>query len=163
MRVCVVRHGIAEERGPDKDDAGRALTQKGAQKARKAVKGLESIGVKPSVVLTSPLVRAKETAAIVAERFSLPPEQLHTTSSLEPGAGPGALLRELASLNEEEVVCVGHAPHLDEFVAAALGTDEGVTELGKSGAACLQFARFEPPAATLRWLARPRMLRRLGG
>jgi phosphohistidine phosphatase len=162
MRVCLVRHGIAEERSPDKTDADRALTREGVRKTRKAARGLKGIGLTPTMVLTSPLARARQTAAIVAERFSIPPERMHQTAALEPDAGPGALLKELATLEAEEVVCVGHAPHLDGFVAAALGLDGEVTEVGKSGAACLEFLQFEPPAATLRWLARPRMLRRLG-
>ena len=72
----------------------------------------------------------------------------------------GALFRELAKYKDAEAVfCFGHAPHLDEVIAAVLGSKRDGTELKKAGVACLELGRVAPPSGTLVWLATPKLLK----
>jgi phosphohistidine phosphatase SixA len=71
------------------------------------------------------------------------------------------LFRELAKDKQSSSVFLfGHAPQLDEIIAAAVGMKHGITSLKKAGVAALQLKRFSPPSAELLWLATPRLLRR---
>lgn len=164
MLVYLVRHGIAVDReDPDcPPDAERPLTKKGAQKARQVLSGLLEMGAKPAAILSSPLVRAWQTAEIAATVFRFSKEKIRRTDALLPEAEPAGLLKELARLNAEEVLCTGHAPHLDEFLALATGHRSSFTALKKAGVACLEFESPAPGRAVLYALYPPRTLRALG-
>ncbi len=176
MRLLLVRHGIAAER-PEHDgpDATRPLTAAGRKKTREAAAGLAALGLAPRVVLSSPLVRARETAALVAAALDV--SDVRETEALEPGADPFLLLAELARLpgadpgggrdDEEDadlVAAVGHLPHLDALIAHALAPGlPPVTSLKKAGAALLELPAVRPAGggARLCWLLEPRQLRSL--
>jgi phosphohistidine phosphatase len=163
MRVYLMRHGIAIDReDPDcPPDPERYLTPKGIQRTRAAARGLRALRVKPTALLTSPFVRAVQTGEIVCEVLGLDPKQLRSTDVLKPEAKPARLAEELGKLNGE-VVCFGHAPNLDEFVAHALKATAPFTALKKSGVACVDIDSLAPLRATLFWLLTSRVLRRLG-
>ena len=163
MRLYLMRHGIAIDReDPDcPSDPERYLTPKGIQRTRAAARGLRALRVKPAALLTSPYVRAVQTGEIVCEVLGLDPKQLRTTDALKPEAKPARLAEELARLGGE-VICFGHAPHLDEFIAHALKATAPFTSLKKSGAACLDIDSLAPLRATLFWVLTSRILRRLG-
>ena len=83
--LYLIRHGVAEERGDAwPDDAKRPLTEDGIARMRKSARGLARLGVTFDVVLTSPLVRARQTADIVASAFD-PRPSIVTIDSLAPG------------------------------------------------------------------------------
>jgi len=67
MKLYIFRHGIAEDVGPDGTDDSRRLTREGVDKTRKAAAGIARLGAKPDVILTSPKVRAAQTADLAAE------------------------------------------------------------------------------------------------
>jgi phosphohistidine phosphatase len=163
MRLYLMRHGIAIDReDPDcPADPERYLTPKGIQRTRAAARGLRALRVKPAALLTSPLVRAVQTGEIVCEVLGLDLKQLRTTDALKPEAKPVRLAEELGRLGGE-VICFGHAPHLDEFIAHALKATAPFTALKKSGVACLDIDSLAPLRATLCWLLTSRVLRRLG-
>ena len=163
MRLYLMRHGIAIDReDPDcPADPERYLTPKGIQRTRAAARGLRALRVKPAALLSSPYVRAVQTGEIVCEVLGLDPKQLRTTDSLKPEAKPARLVEELGRLGGE-VICFGHAPHMDEFVAHALKATAPFTALKKSGAACLDIDSLAPLRATLFWVLTSRILRRLG-
>ena len=163
MIVYLVRHGIAVDReDPDcPPDAERPLTKKGAEKARQVLAGLIELGAKPGAILSSPLLRAWQTGEIAATVFHLGKEKIRRTEALLPEADPTALLKDLARLSVEEVVCTGHAPHLDEFLAHATGHSQSFTALKKAGVACLEFETLAAGRAVLSALYPPRTLRRL--
>jgi hypothetical protein len=95
--LYLIRHGIAEEQGEAwPDDAKRPLTQEGAAKLRKAVRALARLGVSLDVILTSPLVRTRQTAEIVAAGFD-PKPHLVTADSLAPGGSAAAVIADLRS------------------------------------------------------------------
>jgi phosphohistidine phosphatase len=113
MRLYIVRHAKAEDGDPDEL---RRLTQKGRESARSVGKRLAAEGVRPNAVLTSPLLRARETAAEIGKAVGVEPE---SDERLAPGATPDDI-REAASGRGETVVVVGHQPDFGR-AAAVLG------------------------------------------
>jgi len=164
MRLYLMRHGIAIDReDPDcPPDAERYLTPKGVERTRAAAQGLVELGVKPSAFFTSPYVRAVQTGELVCEVLDCDPGGLHATDALKSEAKPLRLAEELSKVKAAEVICFGHAPHLDEFIAYAVGADTAFTELRKAGVACLDIQSFSAPRATLVWLLSAKALRELG-
>jgi phosphohistidine phosphatase len=163
MRLYLMRHGIAIDReDPDcPAEPERYLTPKGIQRTRGAARGLRALRVKPATLLTSPYVRAVQTGEIVCEVLGLDAKQLRTTDSLRPEAKPIRLSEELARL-QGEVICFGHAPQIDEFIALALKATAPFTALKKSGVACLDIDSLSPLRATLFCVLTSKILRRLG-
>jgi phosphohistidine phosphatase len=165
MQVFLVRHAIAHERNRIRwpNDALRPLTTPGIRKFRKAAYGLVGCLPKRVVVLTSPLVRARETAAILSEALgSRKPIECNELAAGESVHASFALLRKR---KEAALVLVGHEPNLSTFLAAALAGDRAKLKLEfkKGGAACLDFPRrIEPGEASLQWMLPPRVLRALG-
>jgi phosphohistidine phosphatase len=162
MILSILRHGIAEPRGSRSDDSKRRLTPEGVRKTRAAARGLAAPGVEPELVLTSPFARAAETAAIAAKELGLSKCEVRSTHALEPGADLRRLFDELRGLGRGEVMCVGHAPGMDEIAAAALGCSRDAISIRKAGAAYLEMSSLRPPSGSLLWLCKPSMLRRLG-
>jgi phosphohistidine phosphatase len=163
MRLYLMRHGIAIDReDPDcPADPERYLTPKGIQRTRTAARGLRALRVKPTALLTSPFVRAVQTGEVVCEVLGLDSKQLRTTEALRPEVKPARLAEELTRLTGE-VICFGHAPQIDEFIAHALKATAPFTALKKSGVACLDIDSLAPLRATLFWVLTSRILRRLG-
>src|SRR4030095_12905242 len=92
--LYLIRHAIAEERGDAwPDDAKRPLSDQGTSRMRKAARGFERLGVSLDVVLTRPVVRARQTAEIVAAVMSQRPS-IVTVDALAPGGGYAALAAE---------------------------------------------------------------------
>lgn len=163
MRLYLMRHGIAIGReDPDcPPEPERYLTPKGIQRTRAAARGLRALRLKPATLLASPFVRAVQTGEVVCEVLGLDSKQLRTTEALRPEAKPARLAEELARLTGE-VICFGHAPQMDEFIAHALKATAPFTALKKSGVACLDIDSPAPLRATLFWILTSRILRRLG-
>jgi phosphohistidine phosphatase len=164
MRVYLMRHGIAIDRDdPDcPEEAQRYLTPKGVQRTQSAAFGLAELGVKPKGLLTSPYIRAVQTAEIVCEALDIDPKDLRVTDALKPNADPARLMEELQHVPESEVMCFGHAPHLDALIARMVGAGAAFTELKKAGVACLELDALSPPQGVLAWLLTAKALRNLG-
>src|SRR5215831_5241928 len=112
MEVYILRHGIAEKMGSGGSDAERALTPKGRQKLRQVMRLARAAAVRPSIILTSPLVRAVQTAEVAAAIFAYRREVVRTNVLL-PTASPQEVWQELRSRkNEPELLLVGHEPLL---------------------------------------------------
>jgi phosphohistidine phosphatase len=166
MELLIVRHAIAIERGDPAwlNDDERPLTPEGIHKFRAAARGLKAMGAKPGRILTSPLVRARQTAEIVRDALAGDLD-LDISKHLAPGGDYAALIREAAALDAECVAVVGHEPHLSGLVSYALvGDGRRAGILLKKGAAAL--VSFDGPAAagagTLQWLLQPGALRDVG-
>ena len=165
MRLWIVRHGIAIDREDPKcpSDPERFLTPEGLKKTREVAKGFRRLEDVPRLFLSSPYVRALQTAELFADACKVAKSKIEKTDHLLPGAEPAALFRELAHRRgAESVIVFGHAPNLDELIAYALGSKKDLTELKKAGSACIELTRFHPPAASLVWLLTPKLLRALG-
>ncbi len=167
MKLYLLRHGIAEAtgHGDPARDPERRLTPEGAERVSEIARGLRRLGVQPDVIFTSPLVRARQTAEIVAEVLGLT-DRLEETEHLGVPPDSTALVRQLNKQRPrpDAVMLVGHEPHLSEFTALLIAGTSGAALLFKKGG----LARLEVPTleagrcATLEWLLPPRVLRRLG-
>jgi phosphohistidine phosphatase len=156
-----MRHGEAVDRDSPSSppDAKRPLTDKGRARARQVAEGMRRLGVAPALVLTSAYVRARQTAEIAGAVLVPGKAALKETAALIPGAEPGRLLSELRGIRADEVLCVGHLPHLDLALAALLGLSTPITSLKKAGVACVDWNGRG--GGTLLWLATPRLLRKI--
>jgi len=160
MILYIVRHGIAMDPTDPKSppEPERPLTAKGVQKTRAAALGMQALGAKPDIFITSPYVRAAQTAEVFAEALGFPPEKIRASDALKPGGNPEEFIKEISKLRVKEVMCFGHAPHLDQLIYLLAGGKGVFTALKKAGVACFEHAsshgRWE-----LRWLATPKMLR----
>jgi len=163
MILYLVRHGIAVDRTDPKcpPEAERPLTAKGVQKTRSAALGLQALGAKPDVLITSPYVRAAQTAEIFAEALGYSPEKIRVSEALKPSENPATILNEISRLRAKEVVFCGHAPHLDLLISHLAGARGAFTALKKAGVACFEeqggHSRWE-----LRWVLTPKILREMG-
>src|SRR5579864_3335635 len=97
MLLYLVRHGPAVDRSDPKcpPETERPLTAKGLQKTRAAALGLSFLGAKPDVLITSPYVRAVQTAEIFAEALGFPPDKLRMSEALKPAANPAEIVKEV--------------------------------------------------------------------
>jgi phosphohistidine phosphatase len=162
MILYIVRHGIAVDRADPKcpPDPERPLTARGVQKTRSGALGLNALGARPDVLITSPYVRAAQTAEIFAEALGSSPAKIRISESLKPGGNPAEVIKEIAHLRVREVMCLGHAPHLDQMISHLAGARGVFTSLKKGGVACFEhtpaLGRWE-----LRWIMTPKVLRKL--
>jgi phosphohistidine phosphatase len=165
MHVYLIRHGIAVDREDPNcpPDTERPLTPKGMKRSHAAALGLRALDVNPNAVLTSPWLRAVQTAEIFCETIDYPSKKIIRTDALKGTSAPSELLRELQSMKAKVVLCFGHEPHLHLVIGHVLHTNAKITELKKAGLALLELERALPPqgrllalypASTLRLLAK---------
>jgi len=156
MRLYLLRHAIAEN-GIGMPDAQRQITQEGRKKLRKVLHQARSAGVRPDVVLSSPYVRAKQTAEIVIEELRYNGALLES-AELTPYANPHKAWEELREHRQSgQVLVVGHNPHLSDLACLLTGARAGAFEMKKSGLACFDLISTGPePRATLNWLMTPK-------
>ena len=133
------------------------------EKTKQVAAGVAAIGVTADLMLTSPYVRAAQTAEIFAAALEYNKQRIRQTNLLLPGAEPSLLFRDLARERQaSSVFLFGHAPQLDDIIATALGSKRHLTALKKAGVAFVELKRISPPTASLVWLATPKLLRRAG-
>ncbi len=157
--LYLIRHGLAEERGDAwPDDSKRPLTDEGISRMRKAARGLARLGVTVDVVLSSPLVRARQTAEIVAAGLD-PRPALVNIDSLAPDGSYAAIVADLEKHGRKtRIALVGHEPAVGELAARLIGSRHPL-EL-KKGAVCRIDLDQIPPGGPgdLRWLLTPKIL-----
>jgi phosphohistidine phosphatase len=165
MEIYVVRHGIAIDREDPKcpPDPERYLTEEGIEKTKRVAAAVAALGASPDLLLSSPYVRAMQTAEIFASALDYSKQKIRRTDLLLPGTEPSLLFRELAKDKQTSTLFVfGHAPQLDDIIAAELGSKHHITSLKKAGVALIELKRVSPPNGQLVWLATPKVLRRGG-
>jgi phosphohistidine phosphatase len=162
MNLYIVRHAIAVQRGTAgyEDDSQRPLTDKGRKKMEKIAQALQQLEVELNLILTSPYVRARDTAKILASEFSLK-DKIALTDNLIP---PGDFDHLIDEINEKysvsNLALVGHEPMLSGFVSF-LTTGNTDTKLTlKKGGVCLLSADDlrQERRATLQWLLTPAIM-----
>jgi phosphohistidine phosphatase len=164
-QLYIMRHGVAvgREAGGYPDDSKRPLTPQGRTKVKRIGKGLKRVGMSLDWIVSSPLVRASETAKIVADSLgSDVPVQFSDT--LSPGGAAEALLSFLARYpSRRRTLVVGHEPDLGTLAARLLGCGRQANLAFKKGGCCLiAFAEFPPKSAgELVWWLPPGVLRRI--
>ncbi|MGH7301155.1 MAG: histidine phosphatase family protein, partial [Candidatus Rokuibacteriota bacterium] len=161
MLLILMRHAEAGE--PDAgrwpDDRQRPLTDPGRREHARVAEALRRMGVRFDRLLTSPLVRARETAEITARAYGGAPAP-EPTDLLGDRADPPSALAGLAAVEAETLLCVGHEPTLSRLAALLISRD-GLAriEMAKSGAAVIECARpVAPGRGLLLMQLRPREL-----
>jgi phosphohistidine phosphatase len=163
--LLLMRHAIAEDQSPTRNDEDRRLTGEGKRKLREVVAGMRALELPVEAVLTSPLRRAVETAAIVADGHGIP-DAVRLLPALAPGGGLDLVLQGLGDIGRPSgVVLVGHEPDLAALTSTLLVGTPGLLHLGfrKAGLAGVVVASLPPRnAGTLEFFLTPAQLRRIG-
>ena len=157
--LYLVRHGQAEERGEAwPDDSKRPLTTEGKASMRKEARGLVRLEVVFDLILTSPFVRARQTADIIAESYNDRPP-LVTIDSLTPNGTFQSVLADLEKhARRSRVAIVGHEPGIGELAARLAGARYPIEF--KKGAVCrIDVKTFPAGPGKLRWFITSKILR----
>lgn len=162
LELYLIRHGVAAERGEEyPDDSKRPLTSQGISRLRREAKALDALDISFDLILSSPLVRAKQTADVFAEGMKSKPA-VATTDALTPAGSPAAVIQELGKhMRKAKIALVGHEPNMGELAAHLIAGKVALPF--KKGAICrIDFAVFPPKGkGQLIWFLPPRMLRKL--
>lgn len=167
MKLYIIRHAIADPIGPEGDDSQRPLTVKGRTRMYRIAQGLKELGESIDLILTSPYLRANQTARILAKKLDLGKEAIVPTDALSPSGQAADLIQEINEKHSgaQSIALVGHEPHLSSLIALLLSGDPGLSITMKKGGVChlsveaLQAGR----CATLEWLLTPAQLAEIGG
>ena len=157
--LYLLRHGAAEDHGPDGSDSSRRLTSEGLTELRRVLALAKKAQVTPSLVLSSPLVRAVETAELVAAELGYQ-DAILKSRALAPDSSPQAVWEELrAHAAQPFILIAGHEPLLSDTIAWLLGSSRPLVRFPKAALARIDLARLGPaPSAILRWLITPGLL-----
>ncbi len=170
--LYLMRHGIASDLGEVGvlKDADRPLTMEGRARMKQTASGLRQLDLKFNLILTSPLLRARQTAEVVAEVLELQ-HKVKIIESLAPGRsfieGEGRhaeIFLELGAYQFDRALLVGHMPDLSELASLLLTGNRNLNIEFKKGALCAIEVASLPPRGPglLQWLMTPKQLRMLG-
>jgi phosphohistidine phosphatase len=154
MFLVLLRHGIAEDRDGTKPDDERELTEVGHKRMKQIGRGLARLFPKVEAIISSPLVRARQTAEWVSKAYDLP---IEFSDALAPDSDEERFRTLVDGLSLQRVILVGHEPTLSAFMRALTGM-QGEIELKKGG--CYGVRIDDNRAARLEWMLPPRAMRR---
>lgn len=165
LELLIVRHAIACERDARRwpDDGERPLSPQGIARARKAAAGMKRLTGRPARVLVSPLVRTRQTGAILTEVAGWP--GAIDCAELSPGRSPAAVLALLRRMSQTRIAVIGHEPGLGRLLAALLAGAPGAPgfRFRKMGAALVSFeGAAREGRGRLEWFVPPKILRSAG-
>jgi phosphohistidine phosphatase len=135
--LYLIRHADAAplgEGGVSRDE-DRPLTDRGREQARRLPSGFRARGIQLGLVLSSPLLRARQTAEEMLREWPHPAPELRVCTALAPGAKRRKLSRFLNELGSDHVALVGHQPDLGEYAAWLIGSKKAQIDLAKAGVA----------------------------
>lgn len=152
MKFFIIRHGAAAAKADYDVDADRPLTDEGRAQIENLANLLDKIGARPSAILTSPFVRAVETAQILSK--SLADAPVEQSQRLTNDYAAADVLDLVAERNADEIALVGHAPQLDEVLTLmTVGEEIEAAHLSKGSCACVEFEEgFGRAEGVLQWL-----------
>lgn len=162
MNLYILRHGIAVDHGTGEyKDSERPLTEEGIDKMKKTAKAMEKLDLNFDAILSSPFIRARQTAEIVAAKLNLQ-DKLELTDSLASGKTGKPLIEELQTeyKNDQKILLVGHEPDLSLLISKLTSGNDSVGLILKKGGLAklsiedLRYGR----CAVLCWLLTPRLL-----
>ncbi len=161
MIVYFLRHGLAEDRETWKEaDASRPLTDKGKLQVGWVAEAISDLAPDLDAILTSPLVRARQTAQIVANQLGME-ESLEEDARLSPGFGMAELVEIIQEhTGAEGLILVGHEPDFSLTVSDLIGGGRLVFK--KGGLARVDLVALDPPRGELVWLIPPKALAHQG-
>ncbi|MFP4322347.1 MAG: phosphohistidine phosphatase SixA [Anaerolineales bacterium] len=154
MRLYFLRHGMAQERQLGLSDAQRALVPEGIHKTQRLAARLADYGVTPAAIYSSPLVRAHQTAAIVATHLEM---DIHMVDSLAPGFDSRALQALVDQhAEDDDIMLVGHEPDFSSTISYLIGG--GNISVKKGSLARIDLNSIHPLYGSLVWLVSPRVI-----
>jgi phosphohistidine phosphatase len=158
MEIYILRHGIAEDGGHGMRDADRALTAEGVEKLQPVLRRARAAGVDPGIILTSPYIRARQTAELALKALKGKGE-LVETRALTPESSPDAVWDEIrVHKSENQLMIVGHEPLLSAVYAHLLGEPSLQIDVKKGSIGRIDVERFTGnPRGALRWLLPPKL------
>ena len=155
MELYLLCHGDAEDKKAGERDEDRSLTERGREQIRKAAELLKKGKVEVGLILTSPLVRARQTAEIVSKILNYH-DEMKEVNALVVGSCPEKLLGELSKCSEVKIVLVvGHQPHLAHCIAYLTSEDEGKLAIGKGACSLVSLSSIGKAKGELRWTKKP--------
>jgi len=158
MRVYLLRHGIAENGKPGSPDRTRALTAEGKRKLKEVLRTAKAAGVNPNLILTSPYVRAAETAEIAATVLGYKQDVLETSALVPDGKPTGVWDEVRTHKNMEELMLVGHQPLFGMLLSHLCNSPSLLVDFKKGAIACVEIERFgAQPHGVLRWFLTPKL------
>lgn len=159
MEIYILRHGIAEDAPPGGSDAQRALTAEGKQKLRKVLDRAAAANVSPSLILTSPLARAIQTAEVAADALGYK-QKAAKTNALLPSSSPREVWDELRGHRDETAILLaGHEPMLSQTVVYLLGASGLQVDLKKGALVRIDLDNFKgEPRGVLKWMLVPKVV-----
>jgi phosphohistidine phosphatase len=165
MKLYIVRHAIALPHGaPGMRDDDRTLTEEGIRKMRQAAAGLRRLDYIPGLLLSSPLVRARQTAEILLEEFGKG-VKMRITPALAPSGSRTELCREIAQYARQldSLMIVGHQPSLGEIAGEiAWGSPENFVDLKKGSFCAIEVKSVQGiPRGSMITLLTPSILRKI--
>lgn len=162
MKLFLVRHGIAVDGigGEIKSDAQRPLTAEGHNETEQVAKGLKRTGVKIDLLVSSPLVRARQTAEIFKDVFKL--EALEFCEALAPGGEPSEVFKFLQNHKKMECIALfGHEPDMGGLAQALLQADFSIP-FKKAGVCRIDVNEMPPKyPGELKWFLPPKLSKHL--
>jgi len=162
MNLYIIRHAIAVDEGASdyESDSERPLTDKGRKKIRQIAKSLRNLGVEFDLILSSPYVRARETAEILADVFKMK-KKIVFSDNLIPMGNPELLITEVnEKYSVDSIALVGHEPHLSTLVGLLVAENAKIDVTLKKGGVCYLSADdlHHEHRAALEWLLTPGIL-----
>jgi phosphohistidine phosphatase len=158
MNLDLIRHALAVEEY--EDDSQRPLTDKGRKKMRQIAKGLRALGVEFDLILSSPYVRAAETAGLLADVFKIKKE-VQFSDNLVPTGDPNLLIAEMnEKYPADSIALVGHEPFLSALIGLLVADNANADIILKKGGVCSLSADdlHHTRKATMDWLLTPGIL-----
>jgi len=142
MKLYLMQHALAY---PNEENPERPLTPAGVQQAKETAEGIKRLGIQFDLIVSSTKRRAQQTAALIAEKIRYPYSDILSTDALLPEASLDATRKILSMENAQQVLLVGHLPHLAKLADELLGG--GHLAFSNCGLSCLEL--FETGPATL--------------
>jgi phosphohistidine phosphatase len=166
MKLYIIRHAIAMDEGtPEYEhDSDRPLTDKGRKKMRQIARGLRALGVEFDLILSSPYIRASETADILADVFKMK-KKIVFSENLIPMGEPDLLIAEINKSHAvDSLALVGHEPNLSSLVGLLTADDAKLDITIKKGGVCQLSTNdlHQVRHATLECLLTPDVLVKIG-
>ena len=154
--LMLLRHGIAEDAGAGQADGARRLTAEGKRRTREVAAGMHALGLPVDGILSSPLVRARQTAARLAAVVA-PGVELEVSGLINPNDNPAAFDWQSGSWDSDTLV-VGHLPFMARLVAHLVSGDQGrsVAAFRPGSVVCLQ--QDDAGQWLIGWMIRPELL-----
>jgi phosphohistidine phosphatase len=158
MELYLVRHGDAAPLGEGgvTEDENRPLTAKGQDQAKHLAAVLPKKATRPAVLVSSPLLRARQTAEAMQQNLGEPGVQVRICDDLAPGGKRRKVAKYLKDLSNDPIALVGHEPDLGQLAGWFVGSKNAQICFSKSGIACIRFEeRPDKDEGTLIWLITP--------